>query len=126
MSFSRQFAGLALLAVFSVVSVLGDGLHLISGCNHYHAPAHCCADHGHCHAQAADRHGESGEVEVGASDAGCPICQFLAIPRALTAPPVIVSCGFRFGPLVVVAPLQLSLEVERPYGARAPPVSPNA
>lgn len=122
MSFFRQFASSALLAVFGTVSLLGDGLHLLSGCDHHHAPAHCCAAHAHCE----HHHAAQSECAIGPADSDCPICQFLAIPQALTAPPAIVAGSVRLEPLIVAAPLEPALDIERPYAARAPPTASNA
>ncbi len=117
MAFSRQFAAQVLLTVVSAVSFLGTGLHLLPGCDHFHDHFDSCCEHADCdHPQSdhSDRHNRH-------SDSNCAICQFLAIPWALTSPPTIVDGGRPFEILVVPSVNTPAIEALRLYGARAPP-----
>jgi hypothetical protein len=126
----RQFGALALTAVFATVSLLGTGLHLLPGCDHFHAPDGCCCTHHRsCHSDCGqsactdyDYHpSPNSQGDLGQSDSDCPICRFLAIPRALTPPIVIPERTLYVEPLVESAPPLPAHEALRPYGARAPP-----
>ena len=118
MHFFRRFAAPVFVAVFGTVSLLGTGLHLLPGCNHFHdhAAANCCA-HSHC----GHQHAESGPSEISAPDTDCAICQFLAIPQVLTPAVEILTDGNFFTPLVTGEALQPTLDPERAYSARGPP-----
>lgn len=118
MYFFRQVAGPVLLTVFGAVSILGTGLHLLPGCGHFHGPGHHCRSHSHAKQQQV---GDGSEYEPDCSHTDCPICRYLAIPRALTPPPQIISHIERREPLVAATILSPTLESERPYAARAPP-----
>jgi hypothetical protein len=123
MNFSRQIAVPALLTVFGTVSILGTGLHLISGCNHTHSPMHCNGAHRHvCHHPLGAK--QQPVTEIGDSHEDCAICRFLALPRALTPPTAIIACGLPFKSIVPVAAEAPERAPARPYAARAPPRLP--
>jgi hypothetical protein len=96
--------------------VLGYALHLVPGCGHSHS-GHLCG----IHASACREHSNRDGTAIGNSDSDCAICRFLAIPRALTAPPAVAACGLYVDSRAATAPLQPDEEGARPYGARAPP-----
>ncbi|HEX4415981.1 MAG TPA: hypothetical protein VH107_20280, partial [Lacipirellulaceae bacterium] len=101
----------------SVISFLGTGLHLLPGCNHFH-------DLGLSSDSRADsRHFSAATHSDDDCDDDCPICRFIAIPWALTAPPAIIDCGVHFEPVAEALIISPALVVARPYGARAPPHS---
>jgi hypothetical protein len=117
MAFFRQFAAQVLLTVASAISLLGTGLHLLPGCDHFHdsCDSHCDGA-GCCHHDADHHDGDNRNP-----DSNCAICRFLAIPWALTAPPAIVDDGRPFEFLVAATAPAPATEAIRLYGARAPP-----
>jgi hypothetical protein len=122
MNLLRQLAAPVFSAVFATVLFLGTGLHLLPGCGHFHGAFHYCSGHHHIATFYANRgHAEFANSEAGHSHDDCAICRFLAIPRVLTPPPTIVTVGVRFEPTVDATFIPPSLDIERPYGARAPP-----
>jgi hypothetical protein len=121
MAFFRQFAAPVLLTVVSTISLLGSGLHLLPGCDHFHDSCDSGLGRADCCHHGADHH----DGDNCNSDSNCAICRFLAIPWALTLPPAIVDCGRPFEFLVVVSAKTPAIEAFRPYGARAPPRLPS-
>ena len=117
MRFYRQFAVRLLLAVVSTTSLLGSGLHLLPGCNHFHDQGHSSDANAECGAFHLAHHG----FDDCKSDSDCPICRFLAIPWAVTLQPQIIDCGRRIECLVAASTPRPAIEVVRLYGARAPP-----
>src|SRR5436190_13523533 len=121
MAFFRQFAAQVLLTVVSAISLLGTGLHLVPGCDHFHDSCDSGCEHADCCHHHADHH----DSDNCNSDSNCAICRFLAIPWALAAPPAIVDCGRPFENLVAASTDTPAIEAVRPYGARAPPRLPS-
>jgi hypothetical protein len=117
MAFFRQFAAQLLLTVVSAMSLLGTGLHLLPGCDHFHDSCDSgCEQAGCCHHDAGHHDGDNCPA-----DSNCAICRFLAIPWALTSPPAIVDGGRPFEFLVATAAPAPATEALRLYSARAPP-----
>src|SRR5215213_6966591 len=121
MALFRQFAAQLLLTVVSAISLLGSGLHLLPGCNHFHEECASCDEHADCDHSHADQH----DGDDHKSDSNCAICRFMAIPWALSSPPTIADCGRPFELLVAVSAPKPAIEAFHPYGARAPPQSPS-
>src|SRR5215216_4670707 len=92
MAFFRQFAAQLLLTVVSAVSLLGTGLHLLPGCDHFHNLGHSCDEHADCSQAHSDHH----DCDNCQSHSDCAICRFLAIPWALSSPPAVVDGGRPF------------------------------
>ena len=123
MAFFRQFAAQVLLTAVSAISLLGTGLHLLPGSDHFHDQCDSCDEHADCnHFHAHAGHHDHDNCN---SSSNCAICRFLAIPWALTSPPAIVDSGRPFEFLVAAAANIPAIEAFRHYGARAPPRSPS-
>ena len=117
MGFFRQFAAQVLLTAVSAISLLGTGLHLVPGCDHFHDECQSCDEHAGC----SHLHGENHDCDNCHPESNCAICRFLAIPWALSSPPAIVDSGRPFQFLVAASAAKPAIEALRPYGARAPP-----
>ena len=123
MAFFRQFAAQVLLTAVSAISLLGTGLHLLPGCDHFHDQCDSCDEHADCshfHAHAGHH-----DHDTCNSSSNCAICRFLAIPWALTSPPAIVDSGRPFEFLVAASANTPAIQAFRLYGARAPPRLPS-
>ena len=118
MAFFRRSAAQVLLTFVSVISFLGTGLHLLPGCNHFHDLG-LSSDY-----TPTARTSMPVITTTDDCDDDCPICRFIAIPWALTAPPAIVDCGVHFEPRRCGSNFFTGIVVARPYGARAPPQPP--
>ena len=120
----KQFS-LVFSVVFAAVSVLGTGMHLLPGCEHFHCASHCCHEQtGCCSGDGLSTDSISAVKNVNhptATSADCPICGFLALPRALTPLTVVDSGSSLVVPAKNKPPQQWVPVASRPYGARAPP-----
>jgi hypothetical protein len=140
----RRFLSYLLLAIYGGISILGDGLHLLTHeAGHHHglyvacyvAHGHADADHGNCHdpgcsaSDVADYYLSSSERGVAASDCAncshvCEACAFLgqalSQPAELAAPidwqPLVVAAASR--PQPIYSPGSLG-----PHAPRGPPLS---
>ena len=119
MALFRQFAAQLVLTAVGTISLLGTGLHLLPGCDHFHDSCDLGCEHAGCCHHDADHH----DGDNCNPDSDCAICRFLAIPWALSSPPIVVDGGRAFEFLVVLCTDAPSIEALRLYGARAPPLA---
>lgn len=94
----QRFSRFAALALFTIVAVGGQGLHMLPGCSHGCGPAPASDPHGHCcesHSHNNQQDHQGGPI-VGAEADECAICKWLtqaklpvsAAPEvAISAPP---------------------------------------
>src|SRR3954449_12788778 len=109
MAFFRRSAATLVLALICATSILGTGLHLLPGCDHFHE--HGCLTGEHAASQVdLPHHGDEC-----CSDSDCPICRFLAIPWAITATPAIVDCGQFVEPANITSKSSPAISAARPY-----------
>ena len=94
----RKILASALLATYASISLLGQGLHLLTpddGHHHDHAAvALSHPSHAHAHGSCGDHHeypqaGQGGSADLVAGDHDCEICEFLA--QAKSAAPQITA-----------------------------------
>jgi len=138
-SFVRATIILTAAAAFVVLSVVGQGLHLLPGCGHRHRALDtaCCGDKsitgpvdrgccdGHGPHHGPKPHGSDSEPpgDPRSAVATCPICRLIAqakAPAVIAAPPE-VDQPVPDEP--VHSPLPLLLSPTRAFDARGPPRS---
>ena len=134
-TFRRSFT-----AFFALVSLLGQGLHLLPGLGHDHSACYGCThsvvedhtDHNSC-GHSHDHHGDLGldsqdsaGEESGwqaASGHDCPICQFLARAQLSTATAEHIVSTLIWPPRDSVAPdIFTGRDSFEPHAPRGPPV----
>jgi hypothetical protein len=134
----QHFARWIVLAVFSAASLLGQGLHLLSGCGdlggHLLAKRSCSTHvdcRGCCQTKAHDASdgnldASGGAALVGASHGhsdDCLICRFLAQGKLTSYSHAFLENAPLQPQLQPAAPSILMADAIGPYSARAPPVS---
>jgi hypothetical protein len=134
----QHFARWIVLAVFSATSLLGQGLHLLTGCGDLagHLLANrSCSTHVDCRgccqrkphdASAGNSDDSGGAAWVGASQGhsdDCLICRFLAQGKLTSYSHAFLESAPLRPQLQPAAPSILMADAIRPYSARAPPVS---
>lgn len=146
MHFARKSLTWSLLATFSALSLVGQGLHLLPGLGHGPFSEPCSGDLGHRHSshcssarahvhhthiatkQRLDkayryRQPSSERVSLGTCGGPCSICTFFAQGQLIDCPallPGLARLGYRDpGALPVV----VSVNLIRAYSSRAPPAA---
>jgi hypothetical protein len=131
LALSPRLTGRLTLAVFLSVSLLGQGLHCLSGrghsCSHLHGHlhphVHPHANCAHGHEPHAHGHAVTATDAVAALDDDCEICRLLAKSQLVTAwnlrPSEADACEI----LSDALPLRISSPILRQHPARAPPLS---